>query len=115
LPGALGAFAKVLPLTHALALMRYGLLDPHGTSLHDIWGMSNPATDPHTYEASSSIAQEISAAQLVVQNGVGYDTFMTTIENAPRRRGSTSAIASSTCAAGCVAIRFQRSPCISMT
>ena len=44
--------------------------------------MSNPATDPHTYEASSSVAQEISAAQLVVQNGVGYDTFMTTIENA---------------------------------
>ncbi len=44
--------------------------------------MSNPATDPHTYEASSSVAQEIGGAQLVVQNGVGYDTFMTTIENA---------------------------------
>jgi zinc/manganese transport system substrate-binding protein len=44
--------------------------------------MSNPAADPHTYEASSSVAQEISGAQLVVQNGVGYDTFMTTIENA---------------------------------
>ena len=49
--------------------------------------MSNPATDPHTYEASSSIAQEISAAQLVVQNGVGYDTFMTTIENAAANPG----------------------------
>jgi zinc/manganese transport system substrate-binding protein len=44
--------------------------------------MSNPATDPHTYEASSSVAQKISAAQLVIQNGVGYDTFMNTIENA---------------------------------
>ena len=44
--------------------------------------MSNPSTDPHTYEASSSVAQEISAAQLVIQNGVGYDTFMNTIENA---------------------------------
>jgi zinc/manganese transport system substrate-binding protein len=43
---------------------------------------SNPNTDPHTYEASSSVAQEIGAAQLVVQNGVGYDTYMTTIENA---------------------------------
>ena len=41
LPGALTAFAKVLPLTHAMALMRYGLVDPHGTGLHDIWGMSN--------------------------------------------------------------------------
>ena len=45
LPGALTAFAKVLPLTHAMALMRYGLVDPHGTGLHDIWGMSNPTTE----------------------------------------------------------------------
>jgi zinc/manganese transport system substrate-binding protein len=44
--------------------------------------MSDPATDPHTYEASPSVARDVSAAQLVVQNGVGYDTFMTTIENA---------------------------------
>ena len=38
LPGALTTFAKFLPLTHALALMRYGLVDPRGTGLHDIWG-----------------------------------------------------------------------------
>jgi zinc/manganese transport system substrate-binding protein len=44
--------------------------------------MSNPATDPHTFEASASVARLISAAQLVVQNGVGYDRFMNTIENA---------------------------------
>src|SRR5258708_11450695 len=44
--------------------------------------MSNPATDPHTYEASPSVAREVSAAQLVVQNGVGYDTFMGTIATA---------------------------------
>src|SRR5262249_29055664 len=41
LPAALTAFAKALPLTHAMALMRYGLVDPKGTGLHDIWGMSN--------------------------------------------------------------------------
>jgi ABC-type multidrug transport system permease subunit len=44
LPPGLAAFAKVLPLTHALALMRYGLVDRRGTGLHDIWGMSNPTT-----------------------------------------------------------------------
>jgi zinc/manganese transport system substrate-binding protein len=44
--------------------------------------MSNPNTDPHTFEASPAVAREVSAAQLVVQNGVGYDTFMNTIENA---------------------------------
>ena len=41
LPAGLTAFAKILPLTHALALMRYGLVDPTGTGLHDIWGMDN--------------------------------------------------------------------------
>ena len=45
LPGAITAFAKILPLTHALALMRYGFVDPKGTGLHDIWGMSNPTTE----------------------------------------------------------------------
>ena len=44
--------------------------------------MSNPNADPHTFEASPSVAREVRAAQLVVQNGVGYDTFMNTIENA---------------------------------
>lgn len=38
MPGALTAFAKVLPLTHALALLRYGFVDAHGTGLHEIWG-----------------------------------------------------------------------------
>ena len=37
---------------------------------------SNPNTDPHTFEASPSVAQEVSAAQLLVENGVGYDTYM---------------------------------------
>jgi ABC-2 type transport system permease protein len=41
LPAGLAAFAKILPLTHALALMRYGLVDHRGAGLHDIWGMSN--------------------------------------------------------------------------
>ena len=45
LPGALTAFAKVLPLTHAMALMRYGFVDPKGSGLHDIWGMSNTTAE----------------------------------------------------------------------
>jgi len=44
--------------------------------------MSNPNTDPHTFEASPAVAREINAAQLIVQNGVSYDTFMSTIESA---------------------------------
>jgi len=43
---------------------------------------SNPNTDPHSFEASPSVAKLVSAAQVVVQNGVGYDTYMNTIEAA---------------------------------
>ena len=44
--------------------------------------LNNPNTDPHTFESSPSVASEVSAAQLIVQNGVGYDTFMNKIESA---------------------------------
>jgi zinc/manganese transport system substrate-binding protein len=43
---------------------------------------SNPNTDPHTYEASPSVAQAVSAANLLIENGVGYDTYMAKIESA---------------------------------
>jgi len=45
MPTVLADIAKVLPLTHALALLRYGFIDPSGHGLHDIWGMSNVATE----------------------------------------------------------------------
>jgi len=51
MPAPLTALAKLLPVTHVLALLRYGLVDPHGHGLHDIWGMSNT-----TVMASLSVA-----------------------------------------------------------
>jgi zinc/manganese transport system substrate-binding protein len=42
---------------------------------------SNPNTDPHSFEASASVSQTVGAAELVVQNGLGYDSFMDTIED----------------------------------
>ena len=44
--------------------------------------LDNPNTDPHTFEASTSVAEEVSHAELIVQNGVGYDGFMNAIESA---------------------------------
>ena len=43
---------------------------------------SNPNTDPHAFEASASVAQLVSSASLVVQNGLGYDSYMNKIEAA---------------------------------
>jgi zinc/manganese transport system substrate-binding protein len=51
--------------------------------------LDNPNTDPHAFEASTSVAEEVSRADLIVQNGVGYDDFMDNIEAAtpnPDRR-----------------------------
>jgi zinc/manganese transport system substrate-binding protein len=51
--------------------------------------LNNPNTDPHTFEASPKVAQEVSSAQLIVQNGLGYDDWMNKIEAAspnPKRK-----------------------------
>jgi zinc/manganese transport system substrate-binding protein len=41
---------------------------------------SNPNTDPHSFEANPAVAREVAGAQLIVQNGVSYDTYMNRIE-----------------------------------
>ncbi len=48
--------------------------------------MSNPNTDPHSFEASPSVASTVGAAKLIVQNGLGYDSFMNKIEAASPSR-----------------------------
>jgi zinc/manganese transport system substrate-binding protein len=50
----------------------------------------NPNTDPHTFEASPSIAETVGSARLVVQNGLGYDAFMEKLEAATGGAGSDS-------------------------
>jgi zinc/manganese transport system substrate-binding protein len=49
--------------------------------------LKNPNTDPHSFESSPSVAEEVSTAQLIVQNGVGYDSFMNKIESASPNSG----------------------------
>ncbi len=43
---------------------------------------SNPNTDPHSYEATPSVGQKIAKANLLIENGVGYDTFMDSLASA---------------------------------
>ena len=49
--------------------------------------LDNPNTDPHTFEASPSVAQQVSSAQLIVQNGVGYDSWISKMEAASPNAG----------------------------
>ena len=36
---------------------------------------TDPNTDPHTFEVSPKVAQEIAASTLIVENGLGYDSW----------------------------------------
>ena len=49
--------------------------------------LNNPSTDPHSFESSPDVARLIGSAQLVVQNGAGYDSFMNKIEAASPNPG----------------------------
>jgi zinc/manganese transport system substrate-binding protein len=49
--------------------------------------VTDPNTDPHSFEASPAVARQIAAARLVVLNGVGYDDWAKRIIAAARRPG----------------------------
>ncbi len=51
--------------------------------------LTNPNTNPHSFEASPAVAREVSQSSLVVMNGLGYDAWVERILAAapnPRRR-----------------------------
>lgn len=104
--GALLAFALLLSSTPSSAasasskpsvIVTVGAENEYANVLSQIGGkyvavssvLNNPNTDPHTFEASTTVAEVVSKALLVVQNGVGYDGFMNKIEAAspnPKRK-----------------------------
>jgi ABC-2 type transport system permease protein len=68
MPRALAGFARILPATHALAVMRYGLLGGNANGLRDIWGLHNP-----TLMAALSIA--VVAAYAAVLTFAAFRSF----------------------------------------
>src|SRR5579862_2494238 len=46
--------------------------------------LSNPDQDPHLFEASPSVARALSAAQIVVYNGIDYDPWIEKLLRAAR-------------------------------
>lgn len=51
--------------------------------------ISNPATDPHSYESSTTDAAAVARASLIVQNGLGYDAFMQKLAAASPNKART--------------------------
>ena len=67
LPVALTWFARFLPLTHALALVRYGLLDD-SSGLHGIWRI-------HSTSGSAALSLAVVALFALVATRVGVRAF----------------------------------------
>ncbi|SRR6266550_4362350 len=44
--------------------------------------LTSPTADPHLFEPDTSSGLAVSGAEVVLQNGLGYDAFMTRLENA---------------------------------
>lgn len=49
--------------------------------------LTNPNTDPHEFEASASTAETVARAQLIIKNGIGYDSWMNKLLSASPRSG----------------------------
>jgi zinc/manganese transport system substrate-binding protein len=56
--------------------------------------LSDPNADPHLYEPGTKNGLAVAKAKLVIQNGLGYDAFMSRLENAsPNSRRDVITIA----------------------
>jgi zinc/manganese transport system substrate-binding protein len=44
--------------------------------------LTSPSADPHLFEPGTSSGLAVAGAKVVLQNGLGYDAFMTRLENA---------------------------------
>ena len=76
-------FAMAGPAAVAAPLQAIGVENEYANVIAQIGGAyvqvasieSDPNTDPHSFEASPKIAAEIAGADLVVENGLGYDDW----------------------------------------
>ena len=52
--------------------------------------ITDPSADPHSYEANARTQLAVSEADLIVENGGGYDDFMDTLRSSRRRTPPSS-------------------------
>jgi zinc/manganese transport system substrate-binding protein len=95
--GAAGCSGNATPATNGPGIRIVAAENEYGDVAAQVGGRyvtvisveHNPNLDPHTYEVSPSVARAVAAAQVVIQNGLGYDGFMNRLEAsaaAPGRR-----------------------------
>jgi zinc/manganese transport system substrate-binding protein len=55
--------------------------------------LDNPNTDPHDYEPTPDVARTVSNSQMIIYNGVGYDSWMDKLINAESSSKSITKVA----------------------
>jgi zinc/manganese transport system substrate-binding protein len=82
--GGLVGIVAAISVAHAESIKIVAAENFYGDIAQQIGGaevtvasiLSNPDQDPHLFEASPSVAREISAARIVIYNGIDYDPWM---------------------------------------
>ncbi|HEY6623770.1 MAG TPA: zinc ABC transporter substrate-binding protein [Acidimicrobiales bacterium] len=72
-PGASGKTIEVVATINAWGSIASQIGGKHA---HVVSIITNPNTDPHVYEPTAADARTVATAQMVVENGIGYDPWM---------------------------------------
>ncbi len=65
-----------------------------GAHAHVVTLLSDPNADPHSHEATTSDAAYVDEAKIVIENGAGYDTWLSQLVSARSSRPSVINVAS---------------------
>jgi len=84
-----GARAQIVAAESAYADIARQVAGP-GLSVIAI--LKNPATDPHLFEASPSVARDVAEARIVIENGIGYDPWIGHLVAASHTAGQTQIV-----------------------
>ena len=76
-PGTLGATAGGRPITVVATINAWGSIAAQlgGIRVRETSIITNPATDPHAYEPTPTDARVVAGAGVVIENGIGYDSW----------------------------------------
>jgi len=74
---AAGASAADKPITVVTTINAWGSIAAQlgGTRVQETSLITNPATDPHAYEPTPTDARVVAGAGVVIENGIGYDSW----------------------------------------
>src|SRR5215472_6150219 len=72
---AVNSDGKVIDVAASINAWGSILAQLGGSHVHETSIITNPDTDPHSYEPTPADARTIADARLFVENGIGYDSW----------------------------------------